>query len=211
MNHADIPKTAITMPFGTYTFNYSCFGLRNAVATFQRMMDNVLCDLPFCIVYIDDILIFSSTPDEHRHHLHQVLDRLRSAGLIVCQDKCVFGAKTVEFLGHRISSKGVLPLQEEVAAAKSFPKPTTVKSLQEFVGMVNYYHNFLPIIASTMAPLYAALTSKPKMLSWGPHPRSRLQSCETSPFLRSISQVSNAWSSSRALYRCQRHCHRRGP
>ena len=69
-NPADIPKTTITMPFGAYTFNYSCFGLRNAGATFQRIMDNVLVDLPFCIAYVEDILIFSTTPDKHRRHLH---------------------------------------------------------------------------------------------------------------------------------------------
>ena len=131
-------------------------------------MDNVLGDLPFCIAYVDDILIFSSTPDEHKHHLHRVLKCLRSAGLIIRRDKCVFGAKSVEFLGHHISSKGVLPLQEKVAAVKSFPAPTTVKFLQEFVGVVNYYHHFLPNIASTMAPLYTGLAGKPKTLTWGP-------------------------------------------
>ena len=168
MNPANIPKTAITTPFGTYTFNFSCFSLCNSGATFQRMMDNVLGDLPFCIAYVNDILIFSLTPDKHKRHLHRVLERFRSAGLIVRQDKCVFGAKSVEFLGHHISFKGVLPLQEKVIVVKSFPAPTTVKSLQEFVAMVNYYHRFLPNIAFTMAPLYIALTGKPKMLTWGP-------------------------------------------
>ena len=108
MNPTDIPKTAITTPFGTYTFHYTCFDLRNSGTTFQQMMDNVLSDIPFCIAYVDVILIFSSAPDEHKRHLHQVLDHLCSAGLIICQDKYVFGAKSVEFLGHCISSKGIL-------------------------------------------------------------------------------------------------------
>ena len=72
----DIPKTAVTTPFGTFTFNYSCFGLRNAGATFQRMMDEILGDLPFCTVYIDDILVFSSSVKEHLEHLHIILQRL---------------------------------------------------------------------------------------------------------------------------------------
>ena len=168
MHPDDIPKTAITTPFGTYTFNYSCFGLRNAGATFQRMIDTVLGDLPFCVAYVDDILVFSSTPEEHWRHLQLVLERLQTAGLVLRHDKCVFGTKEIDFLGHHISHKGVLPLQEKVAAVRAFPTPTTVKALQEFVGMVNYYHRFLPHIASTMAPLYAALAGKPKTLTWTP-------------------------------------------
>ena len=104
MHPDDIPKTAITTPFSTYIFNNSCFGLRNAGATFQRMIDTVLGDLPLCFAYVDDIVIFSSNPEEHWHHLHQVLERLRSAGLILHHDKCVFGTKEIDFLGHHISA-----------------------------------------------------------------------------------------------------------
>ena len=168
MNPADIPKTAITTPFGTYTFNFSCFGLRNAGATFQRMMDDLLGDLPFCVAYIDDILIFSSSPEEHLLHLRTVLQRLQDAGLVLRHDKCTFGAKEVDFLGHRLSAKGVLPLPSKVSAVKSFPVPTTVKALQEFIGMINYYHRFVPNLASIMTPLYEVLKGKPKSLTWGP-------------------------------------------
>ena len=178
MNPEDVPKTAITTPFGTYTFNFSCFGLRNAGATFQRMMDDLLGDLPFCVAYIDDILIFSASPAEHLRHLRTVLDRLQTAGLVLRHDKCVFGAKEVNFLGHRISSKGVLPLPSKVSAVASFPVPSSVKSLQEFVGMVNYYHRFIPHIASTMAPLYAVLKGKPKSLTWGPTQEAAFQAAK---------------------------------
>ena len=125
----DIPKTAITTPFGTYTFNYSCFGLRNAGATFQRIIDTVFGDLPFCVAYVDDILVFSSTTEEHWRHLHLILERLRSIGLVLQHDKCVFGAKEIDFLGHHITSMGILPLQEKVATVRAFPTPTTVKAL----------------------------------------------------------------------------------
>ena len=178
MHPEDIPKTAITTPFGTYTFNFSCFGLRNAGATFQRMMDDLLGDLPFCVAYIDDILIFSSSPDEHLQHLRTVLDRLQSAGLVLRQDKCVLGVKEVDFLGHRISSKGVLPLPSKVSAITSFPVPSTVKALQEFVGMVNYYHRFIPQVASTMAPLYSVLKGKPKSLTWDPPQEKAFQAAK---------------------------------
>ena len=168
MNPADIPKTAVTTPFGTFTFNFSCFGLRNAGATFQRMMDDLLGDLPFCVAYIDDILIFSTTPEEHLQHLRIILDRLQSAGLVLRHDKCVFGVNEVDFLGHRISAKGVRPLPAKVSAVRDFPVPNSVKSLQEFIGMINYYHRFVPHLASTMAPLYLVLQGKPKSLEWGP-------------------------------------------
>jgi len=164
----DIPKTAVITPFGTYTFNFSTFGLRNSGATFQRMMDGILGDLPFCACYVDDILIFSGDPNEHLQHLRVVLKRLHNNGLVVRQDKCQFGATSVEFLGHKISPTGVSPLPSKVDAVSRFPPPTTIKGLQEFVGMVNYYHRFLSKIAHIMEPLYNSLAGKPKKLEWGP-------------------------------------------
>ena len=166
MNEEDIKKTAICTPFGTYTFNYSCFGLRNSGATFQRLMDDILGDLPFCVVYIDDILIFSSSRKQHFKHLRKILQRLTDNGLIVRYDKCVFGASSVEFLGHSISAQGVTPVTSKIDAIQQFPQPTTVKQVQEFCGMINFYHRFLPHIAETMTPLYNAIKGKPKKIEW---------------------------------------------
>lgn len=163
----DVPKTAIITPFGTYVFFYSTFGLRNAGATFQRLMDNILGGLSYCVCYIDDILIHSKTEEEHREHIQNVLQILRDNGLVVRQDKCLFGATKVDFLGYEISASGVCPIPAKVEAIRKFPPPTKVKGLQEFTGMVNYYHRFLPNIANTMAPLYDALNGKPKHLMWG--------------------------------------------
>ena len=164
---ADVPKTAIITPFGTYVFFYSTFGLRNAGATFQRLMDNIFGDLSYCICYVDDILIHSKSEKEHHEHIRNVLQLLRDNGLVVRRDKCVFGASKVEFLGYEITASGVRPLPSKVDAIRKFPTPTKVKSLQEFTGMVNYYHRFLPSIAHTMAPLYDSLSGKPKYLKWG--------------------------------------------
>ena len=164
----DVPKTAIATPFGTFTFNYSCFGLRNAGATFQRLMDGILGDLPFCVVYIDDILIFSPSQKEHLQHIQEVLRRLQDNGLILHPGKCLFGQSKIEFLGHTISPDGVTPLPAKVEAIRHFPKPTTIKALQEFIGMVTYYHRFLPDIAKTLVPLHNALKGKPKKLVWSP-------------------------------------------
>ena len=162
----DVPKTAIITPFGSYLFTYTTFGLRNAGATFQRMMDGLLGELPYTAHYIDDVLIFSENANQHEKHVRRVLQLLQDNGLIVRHDKCQFGVATVNFLGHEISAAGVRPLLAKVEAARDFPTPQTVASLQQFNGMINYYHRFLPGIARTMAPLYDALTGKPKQLSW---------------------------------------------
>ena len=162
----DIPKTAVTTPFGTFTFNYSCFGLRNAGATFQRTMDMILGDLPFCTVYIDDILVFSKSAKEHLKHLRIILQRLRDYGLILHPQKCSLAKDQMEFLGHSLSSKGVTPTKEKVDAITRFPTPKSIKSLQEFIGMITYYHRFLPGIARILAPLHNALSGKKKKLVW---------------------------------------------
>ena len=162
----DIPKTAVATPFGTYTFNFSCFGLRNAGATFQRAMDVILGDLPFCTVYIDDILVFSKSVEEHLQHLRIILQRLRDYGLILHPQKCSLAKEEIEFLGHSLSSQGVAPTEQKVAAIASFPTPKTIKALQEFIGMITYYHRFLPGIAKILAPLHNAIGGKKKKLEW---------------------------------------------
>ena len=162
----DIPKTAICTPFGTYTFNYTCFGLRNAGATFQRLMDEIFAHLPCIVVYIDDLLIFSPNMEQHAKDIAAVLQILKENGLIIRPDKCIWAKSAIEFLGHNITNKGVLPLQKKVTAIENYPRPTTVKELMAFNGMVNYYHRFIPNLAKIMSPLYEALKDKPKKLEW---------------------------------------------
>ena len=163
----DVEKTAIITPFGTYVFYFSTFGLRNSGATFQRLMDLLFGDLPYCAVYVDDILISSKNYDEHVMHLRTVLQILQDNGLVVRPDKCVFGADAVDFLGHRVSSSGVAPLTSKVEAIRNFPRPTSIKALQEFLGMINYYHRFIPRVAEILAPLYDALGGRQATeLSW---------------------------------------------
>ena len=164
----DIPKTAIVTPFGTYTFNFTCFGLRNAGATFQRLRDSLFGKVHFVIVYIDDILIFSNSMKEHIKHVKFVLETLRNNGLFIKPSKCLWGQQSIDFLGHNITSKGIKPIDSKVEAISNFPKPTTVKKLQEFNGMVNFYHRFIPKLATIMSPLYETLKQKPKVLHWSP-------------------------------------------
>lgn len=154
----DIYKTAITTPFGLYEFPRMSFGLRNASQTFQRFMNEITNGLEFIFVYIDDILVASRNIDEHKQHLILLFERLSKFGLTIKPAKCLFGVKTLEFLGHTINKDGILPSAQRVESIKEFPKPNSIKQIQRFVGMVNYYHRFLPNLAELLTPIYSHLT-----------------------------------------------------
>ncbi|CAB3383772.1 Hypothetical predicted protein [Cloeon dipterum] len=155
----DIEKTAVTTPFGLFLYPFMPFGLKNAPATFQRLMDQIFDDLSFVFCYIDDILISSSSPAEHEEHLRKVLHRLDEYGLVLNPRKCVLGVESIEFLGYRVDSKGITPLPERVATIQEFPLPMTADKLARFLGMLNYYRRFVPKYAATLAPLNALLAA----------------------------------------------------
>lgn len=157
----DIPKTAIITPFGLYEFLRMPFGLKNAAQTFQRLMDTACAGLDSVFVYLDDILVASKTKDEHICDLRELFNRLKNNGLIINLNKCQFGRLSIDFLGHRIDRHGAVPLPSKVEAVRRFSRPLTVKGLQEFVGMVNFYYRFIPSAARLMRPLHQALAGKP--------------------------------------------------
>ena len=160
MHSLDIPKTAVITPFGLFEFLRMPFGLKNSAQSFQRLMDSVLRDLPFLFVYLDDILVASTSKSQHLSHLRTLFERLNEHGLIVNPAKCQFGLSTIDFLGHRVTKDGAVPLPSKVEAVTQFPRPLTVKALQEFLGMVNFYHRFIPRAAQLMQPLHEALKGK---------------------------------------------------
>ncbi len=149
----DICKTAIITPFGLFEFRKTPFGLRNAGMTFQRMMDQVFAGLDFVFWYLDDIVVASISKEQHLIHLQLVLDRLREHGLVLNAEKCEFGQEAVEFLGHKVTCRGAEPLKKHLAAITKFRPPSTVKELQAFLGLINFYCRFLPGIAKTLLPL----------------------------------------------------------
>ena len=159
----DIPKTAVITPFGLWEFLRVPFGLKNAAQAFQKLMDTVLRGLDCTFV---NILVASRSKAEHMVHLRQVLERLQQQGLVIKLAKCQFGRYELDFLGHHITKHGATPLPSKVTAIREFSRPSTVKGLQEFVGMVNFYHCFVPAAASIMQPLYKALVGKLKVLQW---------------------------------------------
>jgi hypothetical protein len=142
------------------------FGLMNAAQTFQRLMDRLFRSLPFVFTYLDDHLIASRTMEEHMEHLSQFFQVLQDNGLTINPAKCTFAVTSVKFLGHMVSETGITPLPKHVTAIQEFPAPTTIKQLQQFIGMVNFYRRFLPRIAATLQPLTDLLRGNPKTLEW---------------------------------------------
>ena len=155
----DIKKTAIATPFGLFEFLRMPFGLCNAAQSFQRFMDVVLQDLDGVFVYIDDILI--ATPDavSHISLLRKVCQRLSQHGLAVNYAKCEFGRSEMDFLGHTVDQTGIRPTSAKVNDILNFPKPVTRDNLSTFLGMVNYYHRFIPNASAALAPLHDAVTN----------------------------------------------------
>lgn len=168
----DIKKTAITTPFGLFEFRRMPFGLRNAAQTFQRFMNEVCRGLDFVFVYIDDILIASPNAQMHKEHLRQLCKRLSEYGVSINLAKCLFGVKELNFLSHCITEYGITPSQDRVECIKNFPIPKSIKQIQRFIGMVNYYHRFIPKLAELLAPIYSYLAqeaknkNKNKIVTW---------------------------------------------
>lgn len=163
------------------------FGLVSAPATFQTMMNGVLHDLEFVRVYIDDILIYSRTMDDHRRHVKTVLQRLREAGLTLRGKKCAFGKSEVQYLGHIFNGKGMSPDPRKTAAISNWITPKTIKEVQGFLGLTNYYRRFICNYAKIAAPLYN-LTHQDQPFEWnvkaeGAFVRLKQMLCEA-PLLR---------------------------
>lgn len=138
---------------GTFEFLRLPFGLCNAGRTFQRLMDLVLQDLPFAQAYLDDIIIFSDTFEDHLTQVEIVLQRLQEAGLTVKASKCQWLKGKVVYLGHWVGSGTIEPLQAKVASVSNWPIPENKKQIQSFLGLVGYYRRFIPHFSQIAAPL----------------------------------------------------------
>lgn len=151
----DREKSTFITRFGTYEFTVMPFGLCNAPATFQRLMDTVLYDIlwQFVVVYIDDINIGSRTFEEHLLHLEQVFLRLKNAGLKLSPEKCFFFKEELPFLGHVVSRKGIHTDPEKLRVINEFPTPTDLTQLRGFLALASYYRKFVKNFSSTAEPL----------------------------------------------------------
>ena len=164
----DKEKTAFRTSSGQlFEFNQVPFGLCNAPATFSRLMDRVLAGLHWetCLFYLDDIIVFSSTWEEHLARLREVFERLRPAKLKLGPTKCTFAAKEVSYLGHRVTEEGLLPDPALLAAIRDIPPPKTATEVRSFLGLASYYRRYVKGFAAIAAPLHA-LTRKDALFHW---------------------------------------------
>ena len=163
----DVPKTAFTTSLGLFEYRVLPFGLSNAPSTFQALINSVLgpelrhC----CLVYLDDIVVFSKSAPEHLEHLQLVLSKLKKAQLYAKLSKCKFGLTSVKFLGHIVSENGLEPDPAKVGIVQDWPVPLNVKQVRQFVGLAQYFRKFIQGFSTLIAPL-TALFRKDAVWTW---------------------------------------------
>ena len=158
-------KTTFVTPFGKYEFLMVPFGLAQAPAYFQLLMNKVLKGLKFAMTYLDDIIIFSQDELQHLEHLEIVFSHLREAGLKMKHSKCDFFKSEIHYLGHLISPEGISPLPNKLDSIKHMPVPNSAKEIKQFLGLTGYYRKFVPRFADISRPL-TTLTKKDTKFEW---------------------------------------------
>ena len=161
------PKSAFISSFGKWEFKRCPFGLAQAPAYFQRLVNEVLSGLTFAFSYLDDILVYSPDMEMHLEHLRTLFMRLREANLKLKEVKCNFLKKHIQYLGHIILGKGLTPVPEKLACIKDMPPPKTAKEVKQFLGLIGYYRKFVPRFSDLARPLNM-LTRKNIPFEWTP-------------------------------------------
>ena len=156
--------SAFVTPDGLFQYKVMPFGMKNAPATFQRLINNVISGIDGCEAYIDDVLIYSDTWEEHLAILRTFFERLSSAMLTVNLAKSEFGCARVNYLGHIVGQGQVKPIDAKISAISSFPKPENKKQLMRFLGMSGYYRKFCPNFSSISEPLTQLLRKNVKFV-----------------------------------------------
>jgi len=160
MREEDVEKTAFTCPKGRYEFLRMPFGVKNAPAVFQELMQRLLGKKgKFCTSYMDDILVYSNSWEDHLVHNDRVFSKLKEAGLTANPDKYKWGGKSMQFLGHQIGSGRMSLPSHRAEAFSSYTRPTTKKGLRTFLGAIGFYRRYVQCLASYTAQL-TPLTSK---------------------------------------------------
>lgn len=165
MAQESVEKTAFCVNNGHYEYVRMPFGLKNAPATFQRVMDNILREYlyKFCFVYMDDVVIFSKSLHDHLVHLRQIFSKFKEFNLKVQLDKSEFLCKEVAFLGHVITPNGIKPNPQKGKAVQEYPLPKTLKEIRSFLGLVGYYRRFIQNFAKILTPFTRCLKKNTKI------------------------------------------------
>ena len=159
--------SAFVTPDGLFQYKVMPFGMKNSPATFQRLINQVISGLPGCGAYIDDVIIYSETWEEHLDIMRKLFERLSAAKLTVNLSKCEFGKATVTFLGHVVGQGLVKPIEAKVTAICQFPAPVGKRQLMRFLGMAGYYRKFCPNFSTIAEPLTRLLGKRVKFV-WSP-------------------------------------------
>lgn len=159
----DIQKTAFSVDNGHYEYLRMPFGLKNAPFTFERVIDNVLRGLPNVTVYCDDIIIYSTSLQEHMLNIESVFQRLREANFKIQPLKSEFLKKETSFLGHIITADGIKPDPNKIKAIHQYPIPKTSKEIKSFLGLLGYYRKFIPNFAKLIKPFTSCLKKGAKI------------------------------------------------
>ena len=192
------PLTAFTLgPLGFWECECMPFGLTNTPATFQKLMESCLGELYlyWCIIYLDDIIVFSSTPEEFLHRLKAVFNKLKAASLKLKPSKCDLFKQQINYSEHVVSKEGFSTDLEKIKAVTEWPQPTTVTEVGSFLGFVSYYRRFIPNfskVAKTFNKLLQNLEGTPSQkkkfnFCWGPKQHEAFETlqrlCTESPIL----------------------------
>ena len=148
-------KLTITTPLGKYCYNFLPMGLASSSCYYQRLMNEVISNLPRVFCYLDDVTIMSEDLGEHMSLLHQVFSRFRDHGLVVKESKCIMAVNKLSFLGYQVSSAGLAPLPDKVAAIRNFTLPRTKRQLKRYLGMYQFYSRFVKNHSRWLQPLHS--------------------------------------------------------
>ncbi|CAM1303802.1 Uncharacterised protein r2_g1367 [Pycnogonum litorale] len=158
--------TVINTHKGLFKYKRLPYGVSCAPSMFQRIMESLLQNSEMTAVYLDDVIITGRTVKEHDSKLIKVLTILQNAGLRLRREKCEFSKQSLSYLGHIINSEGIRPRKDKIKAIEEAPKPSNVAELRSYLGLLNYYHRFLPKLSSELGPLHRLLQKDVKW-EWG--------------------------------------------
>ena len=173
------PKSAFVSSFGKWEFKRCPFGLAQAPAYFQRLVNEVLSVLTFAFGYLDDILVYSPDMETHLEHLWKLFIKFREADLKLKEVKCKFLKKHIQYLGHIVLGQGITPMPKKLACIQEMPPPKTPKEVKQFLGHIGYYHKFVPRFSDLAQPLNA-LTRKNVSFEWTPVRQESFELLKTS-------------------------------